>query len=48
MVIRYQAEKGKIPHKVKLTFGGHDLKSWAGNYGPRFSGLFIRGYKANF
>lgn len=48
MAIRYQVEKGKIPHKVRLTFGGVDSKCWAGNYGPRFSGLFIRGYKVNF
>ena len=46
--IRYQVENGKIPHKLKFTFGGHDLKGWVGNYGPRFSGLFIRGYEAQF
>ena len=46
--IKYKFEKVKIPHKFKFCFGGIDLKFWAGNYGPRFSGLFIRGYKASY
>ena len=46
--IRYQVENGKIPQKLKFTFGGRDMEEWKGNYGPRFSGLFIRGYEAKF
>ena len=46
--IKYCVEKDKIPHKLRFSFGGKDAKYWAGNYGPRFSGMFIRGYKKSY
>ena len=48
IMVKYLFEKEKIPYKLKFSFGGKDLKFWAGNYGPRFSGLFLRGYKKSF
>lgn len=44
----YDDKKDKIPFKLTFSFGGADQKFWAGNYGPRFSGLFVRGYKKEF
>lgn len=47
--IRYKVEEGKIPYKLKFTAGGYDRKTWSGDYyGPKFSGLFVRGYDSDF
>jgi len=41
MVIEYWYEEKKID-SIVVTIAGKDEKAWAGNYGARFSGVFVR------